>query len=153
MMPELDSHAPGPNNPTPVRSRFSPWHACGPDVNSYTLGMKRTQHLTLEGCVLRLQPGDHGHEAAARQWEEIFGIARSRDLLAFTNTRMGFIPGREGHADGLVSITVGVKGKDEYKAILERAGKAGICRGGWIEMCGIKWFLALTGHGESRGRL
>ena len=96
MMPELDSHTPGPNNPTPLKSRFSPWHACGSDHKVYYPGMKRSEHLSLEGCVLRLQPGDYDHEAASRQWEETFGVARSRDLLAFTNARLGFTPGREG---------------------------------------------------------
>ncbi|KAF9697988.1 hypothetical protein EKO04_004316 [Ascochyta lentis] len=107
VMPELDSHAPSTDNPTPLKSRFSPWHACGPDYEKYYPRMKQTAHLSLEGCVLRLQAGDHGHEAAARDWEEVFGVARSRDLLAFTNARMGFIPGRDGHPEGLVSITVG----------------------------------------------
>ncbi|KAF1941689.1 hypothetical protein EJ02DRAFT_192963 [Clathrospora elynae] len=153
MMPELDSHAPGPDYPTPVQSRFSPWHACGPDRNSYISAMKRAQHLTLEGCVLRLQPGDLGHEAAARQWEDVFGVARSRDLLAFTNARLGFIPGKEGQPEGLVSITVGVNSKYEYDAILERARIAGVCRIGCIDMCGVKWYLTLTGHGGSRGKL
>ncbi|RAQ99458.1 hypothetical protein DDE82_008233 [Stemphylium lycopersici] len=153
MMPELDSHVPGPNNPTPVRARFSPWHACGPDVERYTRAMEQTAHLTLESCVLRLQPGDLGHEAAARAWEETFGVVRSRDLLAFTNARLGFIPGEEGQPEGLVSITVGVKGKEYFDAILERAQQAGICGEGWIEMCGVKWYLTLTGHSEDRGKL
>ena len=152
-MPELDSHVPGPNNPTPVRTRFSPWHACGPDVERYTRAMEQTAHLTLEGCVLRLQPGDIGHEAAARAWEETFGVIRSRDLLAFTNARLGFTAGEEAQPEGLVSITVGVKGKKHLDAILERARKADICGQGWIEMCGVKWYLTLTGHSNDRGKL
>lgn len=153
MMPELDSHAPSPNNPTPLKSRFSPWHACGSDHKVYYPGMKRSQHLTLEGCVLRLAPGDVGHEAAARQWEDIFGVARSRDLLAFTNARLGFIPGQEGQPEGLVSITVGVNGKDKLEAILERAKKEGLCGDGWINMCGIKWHFVLTGYGNGKVKL
>jgi hypothetical protein len=153
MMPELDSHVPGPKNPTPLQSRFSPWHACGSNIEHYTASMERTQHLTLEGCVLRLQPGDLGHEAAAREWEEIFGVARSRDLLAFTNARLGFIPGRKGQPEGLASITIGVKGKDEYAAILERARHAGVCGNDGIVMCGVKWHLALTGHCTPQGKL
>ena len=121
-MLEVDYHAPGPNNLTPLQSRFSPWHACGPDVEIHIRGMKRAQHLTLEGCVLRLQPGDINHEAAARQWETIFGVTRSRDLLALTKARMG----SEGQPEGLVSITIGVKGRKRYDAILERARNAGI---------------------------
>lgn len=153
MMPELDSHAPNPDNPTPLKSRFSPWHACGSDYKAYSEGMKRSSHLTLEGCVLRLAPGELGHEAAARQWEEIFGVARSRDLLAFTNARLGFISGREGEPEGLVSITVGVNGRDKFQGILDRASKEGLCGDGWINMCGIKWYFVLTGHGETKGKL
>ncbi|KAI4605825.1 hypothetical protein J4E83_010488 [Alternaria metachromatica] len=153
MMPELDSHVPGPKNPTPVQTRFSPWHACGSDIDRYRAGMERTEHLTLEGCVLRLQPGDLGHEAAAREWEAIFGVVRSRDLLAFTNARLGFIPGRQGQPEGLVSITIGVKGQDQYDAILERARQAGVCGNDGIDMCGVKWYLALTGHSATKGKL
>lgn len=150
MMPELDSHTPSPNNPTPLKSRFSPWHACGSDHKVYYPGMRRAAHLSLEGCILRLQPGDYGHEAAARQWEEIFGVARSRDLLAFTNARMGFVPGEKGLPEGLVSITVGVRGQDKLDAILERAKKAGVYTGGEVHMCGVRWSFTLTGHEESK---
>ena len=152
-MPELDSHAPGPNNPTPVKTRFSPWHACGPDYDMYSPGMQRTEHLTLAGCVLRLQPGDADHEAAARQWEQLFGVARSRDLLAFTNARLGFVPGREGQQEGLISITVGVNGRAKLDAIRERARRAGVYAEGRIIMCGVIWNLVLTGHGAGKGKL
>ena len=153
MMAELDSHSPSPNNPTPLKSRFSPWHACGTDHKVYYPGMKRTSHLNLEGCILRLAPGDVGHEAASRQWEEIFGVVRSRDLLAFTNARLGFIPGKEGQSEGLVSITVGVNGKDKLDAILNRAREEGICGEGWINMCGVKWYFVLTGINDIQGKL
>lgn len=150
MMVELDSHASTKNNPTPLKDRFSPWHACGPNYASYSEGMKRTSHLTLEGCVLRLAPGDLEHEASARRWEEVFGVGRSRDLLAFTNARLGFVRGQEGQREGLVSITVGVNGTREFREILDRASKAGLCGDGWINMCGIKWYLVLTGHGQAK---
>lgn len=150
MMPELDSHAPGPNNPTPLKSRFSPWHACGTDHKAYYPGMKQSAHLSLEGCVLRLQPGDYGHEAAARQWEDMFGVARSRDLLAFTNARMGFVPGREGHTEGLISITVGVRGQEQLDAILRRAEEANVCKEGRTRMCGVQWNFVLAGHAEPK---
>jgi hypothetical protein len=149
-MPELDSHTPGTNNPTPLTSRLSPWHGCGSNYEKYYPGMKRSEHLTLQGCVLRLQPGDYGHEAASREWETIFGVARSRDLLAFTNARLGFIPGRKGQAEGLVSITVGVKGEDKLEAIRKRAKAAGVQSDKGIEMCGVQWNFVLTGHGDSR---
>jgi hypothetical protein len=153
MMPELDSHAPGPNNATPLATRFSPWHACGPDYSTYSPGMRRNGHLTLAGVVLRLQPGDADHEGAARQWEELFGVSRSRDLLAFTNARLGFVPGRKGQQEGLVSITVGVDGRKKLDAIVERAQRAGLCAGRRIKMGGVVWDLALTGHGEEKGKL
>ncbi|KAH4070375.1 hypothetical protein HBH50_098090 [Parastagonospora nodorum] len=153
MMPELDSLAPGPNNPTPLKSRFSPWHACGSDHKVYCPGMKRSEHLTLQGCVLRLQPGDSEHEAASRQWEDIFGVARSRDLLAFTNARLGFVAGQEGQNEGLVSITVGVSGTNNMDAIKERARQAGVFADRQINMCGVRWNISLTGHMEPKGKL
>lgn len=149
-MPELDSHTPSPNNPTPLKSRFSPWHACGSDYKMYYQGMRRAEHLTIEGCVLRLQPGDYGHEVAAQQWEETFGVARSRDLLAFTNARMGFVPGQTGHTEGLVSITVGVAGQAELDALLRRAIEVGVCKDGYVDMCGVRWNFVLTGQGDSK---
>ncbi|KAF2743614.1 hypothetical protein M011DRAFT_521473 [Sporormia fimetaria CBS 119925] len=155
MMPELDSHTPTPENPTPLTTRFSPWHACGSDRKVYYPGMKRSAHLSLEGCVLRLAPGQTSHEDAARRWEEIFGVARSRDLLAFTNARMGFCRGEEGLPEGLVSITVGVNGKEKFEGIWKRAEEMGVARGGrgWIEMCGVRWYLMLTGYGDDKGKL
>jgi hypothetical protein len=112
--------------------------------------MKRSAHLSLEGCVLRLQPGDYDHEAAARQWEEIFGVERSRDLLAFTNARIGFVPGQRGRSEGLVSLTIGVKGRDKLDAILRRAREAGVCDDGGVQMCGVKWNFVLTGHEDAK---
>lgn len=153
MMPELDSHAPGEDNPNPLLTRFSPWHACGPDYDVYSEGMKRSDHFTLEGCILRLQPEDLGHEAAARQWEETFGVARSRDQLAFVNARLGFIPGRQGEHEGLVSISLGVRGTDKYQAIMERAREMKVLQNGYIEMCGVKWYLSLTGHNQGKSML
>ncbi|KAF2825194.1 hypothetical protein CC86DRAFT_370945 [Ophiobolus disseminans] len=153
MMPELDSHTPGPDNAAPLRTRFSPWHACGSDYQAYRSGMQRAGHLGLVGCVLRLQPGDADHEAAARQWEELFGVARSRDLLAFTNARLGFVPGREGQPEGLASITVGVSGRDKLDAIVDRARAAGVWAEGRITMCGVNWHLISTGYGAGKGML
>jgi hypothetical protein len=112
--------------------------------------MKRSEHLSLQGCVLRLQSGDYGHEAASREWEDIFGVARSRDLLAFTNARLGFVPGREGQPEGLVSITIGVKGQDKLEAIQKRATEVGVQSDKGIQMCGVQWNFVLTGHGDSR---
>ncbi|KAF1993920.1 hypothetical protein P154DRAFT_587543 [Amniculicola lignicola CBS 123094] len=146
MMPELDSHAPCASNPTPLQSRFSPWHACGSDYPRYVEHMKRAEHLNLEGCILRLAPADMGHEKAARRWEEIFGVARSRNLVAFTNARLGFMSGREGDREGSVSITVGVKGRENFQQILDRSREMGLCGDEWINMCGVKWYFSFTGH-------
>ncbi|KAF1986854.1 hypothetical protein K402DRAFT_331986 [Aulographum hederae CBS 113979] len=143
MMPELDSHFPSKENPTPITSRFSPWHACRNDYASYSAGMKRTSDLSLVGAVCRLAPGDIDTDAAAAQWEHTFGIAKSRDGLAFTNARLDFIRGIPGSPEGLVSVTIAVKGKDRFDAILERASKEGLCGDGWINMVGIRWYFVL----------
>ncbi|OCL14231.1 hypothetical protein AOQ84DRAFT_309289, partial [Glonium stellatum] len=147
IMPELDSHRVTPQNPNPITSRFSPWHACGHDYSSYSAAMKRRSHLHIHGIVCRLGPGDVDHEAASREWEEIFGIPRSRDLLAFTNARMGFIRGVEGQPDGLMSITIGVEGQDKFNAILDRAREEGLCGDGWINILGVKWYFIYLGEG------
>ena len=88
---------------------------------------------------LRLAPRDADTEGAARQWSEIFGIGTSRDLLAFTNARMGFVRGQEGKPEGLDCITMAVNGKDRFEGILERTSKEGLCGDGWINMCGVRW--------------
>jgi hypothetical protein len=126
---------------------LSPWHACGPDYSSYSAAMKRRSHFHLHGVVCRLAPGDVDHEAVSREWEDIFGIPRSRDLLAFTNARMGFIRGVEGQPDGLASITIGVEGRDEFNAILDRAREEGLCGDGWINMLGVKLYFTCMGEG------
>lgn len=112
--------------------------------------MRRSAHLSLEGCVLRLQPDDHDHEGAARQWEDIFGVGRSRDLLAFTNARLGFVSGQEGRPEGLVSITVGVKGQDKLDAVLHRAKEVGVWNHGRVYICGVRWDFVLSGLEESK---
>jgi len=145
MMPELDSHSPVPENPTPLVDSFSPWHACGKDYAKYSEKMKKYADLHLVGALLRLAPGDIDTEAAARQWKEIFGVDMSRDLLAFTNVRMGFVRGQEGKSEGLESITVAVNGKDRFNKILQLASEEGLCGDGWINMCGVKWYFVLAG--------
>ena len=109
--------------------------------------MKRRSHLHLHHVVCRLVPGDVDHEAASREWGDIFGIPRSRNLLAFTNARMRFIRGVEGQPDGLASITIGVEGRDELNAILDRAREEWLCGDGWINMLGVKWHFTCMGEG------
>lgn len=150
MMPELDSHAPSKQHPEPLKERFSPWHACGPDVEGYSKVMKKHSDLHLLGALLRLAPGDVDTEGAAREWRDVFGVDMSRDLLAFTNTRMGFVRGVEGKEAGLESVTVGVEGRDRFDEILRRAKEEGLCGDGWVNMCGVKWYFVLLREERSR---
>lgn len=152
-MPELDSHHPSPSNPAPLTSRFSPWHACGSDYSSYSAGMKRRSHLRLVSAVCRLAPGDVNTEAAARQWEELFGVPREGDQLAFTNMRMKFISGGEGEMEGLESITITVEGEERFNAILDAAREEGLCGDGWINMLSVKWYFVLVGEGGGKSKL
>ena len=156
-MPELDSHAPCAPNPTPLATRFSPWHACGADYGGYSAGMRSTKQLHLLGCELRLSAGDDDVDGAVAQWGALFGVPASRQTskdglpveLAFTNCSMGFVKGEEGESEGLVSVTVGVDGEGELRGIKERARKEGVWRDGkgvrgmdgWVEMVGVKWYL------------
>jgi hypothetical protein len=151
MMPELDSHTPLPNNPDPLKSRFSPWHACGTDYCSYVAGMKRHSDLHLVSAVCRLAPGNSDTEAAAQRWEEVFGVPRNRDQLAFTNAQIRFVPGVEAKSEGLESITVAVEGEERMAGILDRASKDGLCGDGWINMVGVKWYFVPAGVDEGRG--
>lgn len=150
VIPELDSHDATESNPTPLNTRFSPWHACGPDEQSYMEAMKRNSHLSLLGAVCRLAPQDGNGEEAATQWEQIFGIPRSRDLVAFSNARLGFIHGEEGKPDGIVSISIGVNSEEKRDGIFERAGERGLLENDgssrWVNMLGIKWYFSLTGN-------
>jgi len=150
-MPELDSHAPSRDNPNPLSSRFSPWHAAGPDYASYSAGMRRCSDLHLVGAICRLAPGDTDTEAAARRWEGVFGVPRVRDELAFTNARMRFTSGEKGKPEGLESITIAVEGEQRMAGILDRAREEGLCGDGWINMVGVKWyFVPASGDGNRR---
>jgi len=149
-MPELDSHIPSPTNLDPLTSSFSPWHACGADYNSYSAGMRRCANLQLVSVVCRLAPGDTDTEAAARQWEELFGVPGEGNELAFTNMRMKFIKGEKDKPDGLESITIAVEGEQRFNAILEAAREEGLCGDGWINMLGVKWYFTLVGDSKSK---
>lgn len=152
-MPELDSHQTTKANPNPLKDRFSPWHACGKDYAHYSKFMKKYSELHLASALMRLAPGDMDTEGASRQWESIFGVGMSRDLVAFTNARMGFIRGQEGKPEGLDSITIAVNGGDRLDGILQRASEEGICGEGFIKMCGIKWYFVYAGGGRAPSRL
>ncbi|EER24356.1 hypothetical protein CPC735_057260 [Coccidioides posadasii C735 delta SOWgp] len=145
MMPELDSHRATPANPEPLASQFSQWHACGSDYASYSAGMRRCSHLHLVGIHCRLEPGDLDIEAALNQWEEVFGVPRTRENLQFTNAWMSFVEGKEGASDGLVSITIAVQGKQKLDRIFSAARSFDLPHGdGWIDMLGLRWHFVLS---------
>lgn len=143
IMPELDSHAIARENPKPLKNRFSPWHAYGPDFQHYSALMRKYSDLHLLGVLLRLEEGDVNTEGAAREWRDVFGVDMAKDLLAFTNARMGFVRGKEGMEAGLESLTVGVEGRERFDGILGRAREEGVCGDEWVEMCGVKWYFVL----------
>ena len=151
-MPELDSHSPSKTHPDPLDDPFSPWHACGPDYDKYSAGMKRCSHLKLLNVTLRLAPGQSDVEAAAQQWQDLFGVKRGGDELLFTNSRLKFVPGVKGQPEGLESITIGVQGKEKLDQMLEIVGKEGLCGDGWTNLLGVKWFFVLT-EADGQGRL
>jgi hypothetical protein len=152
-MPELGSHHPSASNLEPLTPRFSPWYTCGVDYDSYSAGMKRFSHLRFIRAVCRLAPGDEDTEAAARQWEELFGVPRDRDELVFTNMRMKFIRGEKDEVERLHSITIAVEGEERFNAILDRAREEGLCGDGWINMLGVKWYFVLTGQNGGKSKL
>ena len=142
MMPELDSHAESERNKDPLGERFSPWHACGKEYGRYVKGMKEAGKLHLLGCMLKVREGDKVEEAA-EQWSGIFGIPRVQNDLTFTNCSMGFVEGRKGEKEGLVSVTVGIEGNMRLQEIERRAKEAGVWKDDCIEMVGVKWSLTL----------
>jgi hypothetical protein len=152
-MPELDSQHPSPSNPDPLTPRFAPWHACGADYGSYSAGMKRCSHLRFVSAVCRLAPGDEDTGAAARQWEELFGMPREGDELVFTNMRMRFIRGGNDEVEGLQSITIAVEGEDRFNAILDKAREEGLCGDGWINILGVRWYFVLVGEDGGKSKL
>ena len=158
VIPELDSHNETKENPTPIATKFSPWHACGPDEKRYIAKMKEYGHLSLLGAVCRLPPGDWGSELAATQWEQTFGVPRSRDLIQFTNARVGFLHGEEGKREGIETISIGVQGDKRRQAIFKRAEERGLLETDaqgrrWVNMFGIWWGFVLTGDDEPSSKL
>ncbi len=147
MMPELDSHRPSPQNPTPLESPFSPWHACGSDFDRYSAAMRRCSHLKLVGATCRLAPSRPKKtdvEQAAQQWQDYFGVEREgNDRLKFTNARLTFVPGVEGLPEGLESITIAVKGKNRLDKLLEVVSREGLCGDGWTNLLGLRWYFVL----------
>ncbi|KMU84561.1 hypothetical protein CIHG_02345 [Coccidioides immitis H538.4] len=107
--------------------------------------MRRCSYLHLVGIHCRLEPGDLDIEAALNQWEEVFGVPRTRENLQFTNAWMSFVEGKEGASDGLVSITIAVQGKQKLDRIFSAARSFGLPHGdGWIDMLGLRWHFVLS---------
>ena len=156
-MPELDSHAPTEEIQNPLTTRFSPWWPCGPDEKSYLAAMKKYAHLSLIGAVCRVAPGAGNGEEASTQWEQTFGVPRSRDLIQFTNARVGFSTGHGGEQEGLMSISIGVLGERRREEIFRKAKELGVLAGDgarrWVEMLGVKWYFSLTGEDEWPSKL
>lgn len=150
MMPELDSHFSEEWNPTPLETRFSPWHPCGDDYFGYLPKMKSTGHLWLRKCTLALGGGDSDTVGAAREWGDVFGLNTSKNEVVFTNARMAFVAGEEGVSEGLRDVTIGVQGRAVMDGILERARQEGICGDGWFEMVGVRWYLVLMNDVKAR---
>ncbi|KAL4895449.1 hypothetical protein BDV59DRAFT_173937 [Aspergillus ambiguus] len=153
MMPELDSHKPSLENPEPLLSAFSPWHACGPNYQSYSAGMARAAHLQLLHATCRLQPRETDTEGAARKWEHIFGVQREGSQLIFTNSRLKFTEGVHDLPEGLESIAIGVKGKERYEGILRRAQEENVYRNGRVMMVGVEWRFVLLPDNEVKSRI
>lgn len=151
-MPELDSHSPSPSNPTPLATLFSPWHACGSEHSRYSAIMARNAHLSFVSASCRLAPGQSDAEAAAKQWEDIFGVPRHENRLLFTNMHLEFVPGIDGQPEGLESITIKVKGRQKFDDMLAAAGREGLCGDGWTNIVGVKWYFVLEDehHQESK---
>lgn len=143
MMPELDSHKPREDNPTPLLSPFSPWHPCGHDYGSYAAAMSRCSHLQLLAANCRLAPGDADTEGAARRWKDIFWVRQEGSELEFTNSRLRFSRGDPAMPDGLQSITVGIRGRGMYEEVLARARRENVYRDGRAHMLGVEWDLVL----------
>jgi len=153
VMPELDSHSATEAYPNPVTAEFSPWLALGPPERAplYLAAMRHCSYLRLIGVVLRLEPNDTDTLAAAKQWEETFGVKRRGELLCFTNSRMGFVAGAKEKAPGIHSITVAVEGKERMDRMLWAAQEEGLCGDGWIDMIGIKWYFVEAREAASKG--
>jgi hypothetical protein len=151
MMPELDSHTSNARNPTPLISRFSPWHACGKDYDEYVEVMKATSHLHLLGCDLQVARQDHPEQAAS-QWSDMFGIPVTGNKLCFTNAELVFQPAISSAIEGLRRVTVGVETQQQLDAILDRArseGLVGDAASTTFQMVGIEWNIVVHQRQES----
>jgi hypothetical protein len=151
MMPELDSHTISSRNPTPLISRFSPWHACGKDYDHYVEVMKANSQLYLLGCDLQVEQ-QQDPEQAATQWADLFGIPVAGHKLCFTNAELVFQPAGALTTEGLRRITVGVETQQQLGAIRDRARDNGLVvdpASSTIHMVGVEWHIVVLQQQDS----
>lgn len=117
--------------------------------------MRRHGDLQLMGVTLRLKPGDGNINAAAKQWEDVFGVQRGEEgEVRFTNAKMRFVPGEGVESEGLVEMVIGLEGRERLQRILEAAEKEGLKVGsdGSFHMLGTRWKLVLLDSSEAGAR-
>jgi hypothetical protein len=153
-MPSLDTQKPSDHWASPWATEISPWEALGPLTRAplYLAAMRHASYLRLVGVVLRLEPNDDDTEGAAKQWEDIFGIVRRKDLVCYTNAKMGFVAGLEGQPAGIHSITIAVEGKERMDRMLWAAREEGVCGYNWVDMVGVRWFFVEAGTSDAQGK-
>lgn len=112
----------------------------------YSEGMRRCADLWLVGVTLRLKAGNGDVQAAARKWEDAFGVKRGEggDGVVFTNAEMCFVKGEVEMSEGLVEVGIAVEGRGRRDDILDRARKEGLSvDGDVVQMLGVKWKFIL----------
>jgi hypothetical protein len=146
VIPEVDSIKPTDQWPSPVSTRISPTISLGPmdRAPTYLSEMRTSSGLRLQTVILRLEPGDADTIAAAKQWENMFGVPRNGHVLIFTNATIGFVPGEAGKPAGIDGITIAITGKNRWERICRTAQVEGLLGDkGYVNMLGVKWYLLL----------
>ncbi|PLN78354.1 hypothetical protein BDW42DRAFT_144628 [Aspergillus taichungensis] len=159
IMPELDTYTPLQDQshiPSFIDAPIAPWPPCGADYPVYSREMSRRTHLQLLGATCRLASGNNSNSGdatiAARKWEELFGVHAQGNENVFTNCRMRFVSNPGDLPDGLVSVTVGIRGEEAYERVLFAAGEEGLISwDGRVSMLGVEWeFVLLPAGRESK---
>jgi hypothetical protein len=153
IIPELDAHAPTPAFPDPVAAEFSPWHAVDLPLEVYAPAMERAGELRIGGVMCRLEVGDGDVAGAVGRWRDVFGTPTRGERVVFTNAELGFLPGKEGKRPGMERVTIAVRGRKRFDAILDAAREEGICGDGWINMCGVEWVFEYAGEPEVKSKM
>ena len=155
-MPELDTYNPQKQQsgmPSFINAPIAPWPPCGDDYLTYSRKMSRRTHLQLLGATCRLAAGDDSNgrdtASAAQKWEELFRVHAQGDENVFTNCRVRFVSNPEDLPDGLVSVTVGIRGEEAYRKTLFAAGEEGLMSwDGRVSMLGVEWEFVLLPVGR-----